>query len=199
MFILQNTPPPLSQAGDVTFRHFDIDGGSSKMDFTLNLEETADGAEGWFEYATDLFKPETMRRMVTSYTRLLEEFCARPEQRVAIIKPPTEPRILPPFQQSSGNGSRQPGPPASVAEPISLPAIQKQLAAIWSTVLSTPVVQPDDNLFDLGGHSLLVTQITSRIRKTWGVDIPIHHFFEHPTVAVISQLIEARLHKKAAR
>jgi natural product biosynthesis luciferase-like monooxygenase protein len=116
MFILQNTPPPLSQAGHVTFRHFDIDGGSSKMDFTFNLEETAEGAEGWFEYATDLFKPETIRRLVASYIQLLEELCARPKQRVGIIEPPTQApisSILPQFNHSNGNGNQLPPPQPS--------------------------------------------------------------------------------------
>jgi non-ribosomal peptide synthetase component F len=84
MFILQNTPTPISQAGDVSFRHFDIDSGSSKMDLTLNLEETADGAQGWFEYATDLFRPETICRMVAEYTQLLREVCAAPERSIQI-------------------------------------------------------------------------------------------------------------------
>src|SRR6478672_8158025 len=56
MFILQNTPMPIAQAGAIKFTQQDIDAGSSKMDLTLNLEETVDGCAGWLEYSTELFE-----------------------------------------------------------------------------------------------------------------------------------------------
>ncbi len=47
-----------------------------------------------------------------------------------------------------------------------------------------------DSLFDLGGHSLLITRIISRIRKVFHVDVAIHAFFESPTLQEIAAIIE---------
>jgi acyl carrier protein len=76
--------------------------------------------------------------------------------------------------------------------------VVREVTRIWSEVLGTEKIGLHDNLFDLGGHSLLITQIISRIRKSLRVEIPIHHFFEDPTVAVISRFIEKQLQEKPA-
>jgi amino acid adenylation domain-containing protein len=58
------------------------------------------------------------------------------------------------------------------------------LARLWSEVLRVPEVGVFDNFFgDLGGHSLLATQLTARIRRTFGIDFPLHRLFESPTIA----------------
>lgn len=69
--------------------------------------------------------------------------------------------------------------------------IEKELASIWSEVLGVEKIARTDNLFDLGGHSLLITRIMSRVRKNFQIDVPIHAFFETPTVAEIAAVIEA--------
>jgi acyl carrier protein len=54
-------------------------------------------------------------------------------------------------------------------------------------------IDPMDNLFDLGGHSLLITRIISRIRNIFQVDVPIHAFFETPTISAIAALVESQI------
>jgi acyl carrier protein len=57
------------------------------------------------------------------------------------------------------------------------------VANIWAEVLKTNNIGVHDNFFDLGGHSLLVTQVIARLRKTFQVEIPLRWLFETPTVA----------------
>ncbi|MFF5232192.1 amino acid adenylation domain-containing protein [Dactylosporangium sp. NPDC000521] len=70
------------------------------------------------------------------------------------------------------------------------------VTAIWQEVLRIDDIGPDEDLFDLGGHSLTITQIAVRIRKRLGVDVPLDVFFDTPTidgvVAAIADLREAR-------
>jgi acyl carrier protein len=50
-----------------------------------------------------------------------------------------------------------------------------------------------DDFFDIGGHSLLVTQIISRIRRAMGIELTMRHFFEMPTLARQAEYVEAVL------
>ena len=86
MFILQNTPMPSGKVGSLTFRHFDVDAGTSKLDLTLNLEETENGAIGWIEYATDLFEKESIVTMGNHLEVLLRNIAAAPSQPLSKLE-----------------------------------------------------------------------------------------------------------------
>ncbi|AOW99700.1 hypothetical protein BJP34_09730 [Moorena producens PAL-8-15-08-1] len=93
------------------------------------------------------------------------------------------------------NRKALPAPEVSVQkrsfQPPSTP-IEEKLADIWATILELEVNQVgvNDNFFDLGGNSLLATQLTSRIRKLYQVDLPLSDFFEEPTIAGLVEHIE---------
>lgn len=71
---------------------------------------------------------------------------------------------------------------------------EKTLAEIWAEVLEIEQVSIHDNFFfNLGGNSLLATQVMSRIRETFQVELPLRHFFETPTVAHIAVAIAEKL------
>ena len=60
--------------------------------------------------------------------------------------------------------------------------IEELLADIWRQVLRVERVGIRDNFFDLGGHSLLATQLISRIRESFGIEVPLLKVFEASTV-----------------
>lgn len=67
---------------------------------------------------------------------------------------------------------------------------EERLAAIWADVLGVKELGIHDNFFDLGGHSLLGTQVILRVREAFGVEIPLRAIFQSGTVAGFSKLIE---------
>ncbi|HZI17581.1 MAG TPA: amino acid adenylation domain-containing protein, partial [Pyrinomonadaceae bacterium] len=64
------------------------------------------------------------------------------------------------------------------------------LCGIWSEILGGARIGVEDNLFERGAHSLLVTQVLSRIRRVFKVEPPLRSFFEHPSVAGIARVVE---------
>ncbi|MBD2468777.1 non-ribosomal peptide synthetase [Nostoc sp. FACHB-145] len=78
---------------------------------------------------------------------------------------------------------------------LTLTPVQEILTGIWAEVLGIKQVGIHDNFFELGGHSLLATQVISRIRKTFGVDIPLQHLFEFPTIAELAKNIQEASHQ----
>ncbi|GAB3981730.1 phosphopantetheine-binding protein [Plantactinospora veratri] len=87
-------------------------------------------------------------------------------------------------------------PPAAEVEaagPAESVALTRVVAGIWQEVLRVDEIGPDDSLFDLGGHSLTIMQITARIRQALGVEVPFDVFFDTPTVdGVVSAVEELR-------
>ena len=70
---------------------------------------------------------------------------------------------------------------------------EEALAAIFAAVLHQERVGAKHSFFELGGHSLLATQLVSRVRETFGVDLPLRHVFEAPTVEAFAAVIDERL------
>jgi acyl-CoA synthetase (AMP-forming)/AMP-acid ligase II/acyl carrier protein len=75
--------------------------------------------------------------------------------------------------------------------------VEEVLAAIWLDILGLDQLGIYDSFFELGGHSLLATQVISRLRSAFQVDVAMRWLFESPTVASLSDRIEAALKAKA--
>ncbi|BAY26129.1 amino acid adenylation domain protein [Calothrix sp. NIES-2100] len=68
--------------------------------------------------------------------------------------------------------------------------LEKQLAEIWSELLDIEPVGIYDNFFDLGGHSLLMVQLLSRIEKTMQIELPLSYVIKEPTIAGFIKAID---------
>ncbi len=67
--------------------------------------------------------------------------------------------------------------------------IEELLADLWAEVLGLEQVGIHDNFFDIGGHSLKATQVISRVRDVFSLELPIRCLFEFPTVADLSKRV----------
>ncbi|WP_449066439.1 acyl carrier protein, partial [Planomonospora algeriensis] len=72
--------------------------------------------------------------------------------------------------------------PASAAED----ALAEEVAAIWREALEMDEIGPDDDLFDLGGHSLTITRIIALVRDRMGVELSFEVFIDDPTVSGVA-------------
>ena len=66
---------------------------------------------------------------------------------------------------------------------------ERAIAALWREVLQVDEVGRNDNFFDLGGHSLLVLEVYSRLSESFGHQLSKLDLFKYPTIASLAQYI----------
>ncbi|WP_431900400.1 amino acid adenylation domain-containing protein [Nonomuraea sp. bgisy101] len=98
------------------------------------------------------------------------------------------------------------GPAPAPADAAAVPARlvrdprEEILCGLAADVLRRDRVLPDENFFDIGGHSLSAIQLLSRTRAVFGVELPVRSVFEAPTIAaLVARLDDAGLARPALR
>jgi amino acid adenylation domain-containing protein len=83
MFAMQELGAEELSLDGVRTEALEVDNGTAKFDLTLSLQESNQHLVGSIEYSTDLFKPDTIERMVGHYQTLLKEVSANPDRRIS--------------------------------------------------------------------------------------------------------------------
>ncbi|MEM8931460.1 MAG: amino acid adenylation domain-containing protein, partial [Acidobacteriota bacterium] len=71
--------------------------------------------------------------------------------------------------------------------------LETSISQVWSEFLGLDRIGLDDDFFQLGGHSLVVARLISRLRETVGVELPLVALFEHSTLGELSAEVERLL------
>jgi natural product biosynthesis luciferase-like monooxygenase protein len=67
--------------------------------------------------------------------------------------------------------------------------LERRIATVWREVLGVAEVGRYDNFFDLGGHSISMVQVHSRLRTEVKGDLPLIKLLEHPTVSSLAAFL----------
>lgn len=75
--------------------------------------------------------------------------------------------------------------------------LEQQVQQIWQSILKKTNPGVTDHFYSLGGHSLTVSQLTSQINETFGIELKLIDLLNHPTIRTQCQLIRAAAPKNS--
>jgi acyl carrier protein len=67
--------------------------------------------------------------------------------------------------------------------------LEEAIAMVWQEFLGIEKIGIDDNFLELGGDSLLATQLVARLRAQFAVNLSLASMFELPTIALMTEYI----------
>jgi amino acid adenylation domain-containing protein len=73
-------------------------------------------------------------------------------------------------------------------------ATEAALQAIWAGLLTKHPIGINDNFFEIGGHSLKVTQVMSRVFRELQVQVGFRDVYNYPTIAQLARFIMQSRH-----
>ncbi|MEH2349573.1 MAG: amino acid adenylation domain-containing protein [Nostoc sp.] len=65
--------------------------------------------------------------------------------------------------------------------------VERIIAEVWQNILNIKKVGIQDNFFDIGGHSLNILQVYSKLRELLKANLAITDLFKYPTISALSQ------------
>ena len=159
----------------------------------LELFPSATVSRRWNDYATHPLLQKLARQLPSQLRPFLQEKLPDymvPSAFVLLNELPLDPngkvdrRALPAPERA------QPELDATFVSPRT--QTEELLAGVWAELLGMEQVSIHENFFDLGGHSLLVTQVVSRIRNLFQTEISFRVFFQNATIATLAAEIDAQ-------
>ncbi|MBD3629798.1 non-ribosomal peptide synthetase [Cyclobacterium sp.] len=75
---------------------------------------------------------------------------------------------------------------------VALQPIEKKLLGIWGNLSGIKGISIRDNIFEMGGNSLLAMRLTAAIRQEWKKEISVKEVFYHPTIKSLARLVDKR-------
>ncbi|MVO98369.1 non-ribosomal peptide synthase/polyketide synthase [Paenibacillus lutrae] len=90
MFVLQNTEESELKLENLTFRPYGLEQTPAKFDLTLEASEEEEGIQLGLQFATSLYKRETIERMTRHFVRLTQAFAAKPDRKLGELELFTE-------------------------------------------------------------------------------------------------------------
>lgn len=74
-------------------------------------------------------------------------------------------------------------------------ATEEKLVEIWQEILDINKIGTNDNFFDIGGNSLLIMKVISKIYSVFNMtedEISVMTMFKHPTIALMAKYIDGK-------
>jgi acyl carrier protein len=146
-----------------------------------------EGAEAFERIVNDTVRPQVIVSTLDLHSRLNQT----QEDLVDLVGQSSA--LAESRQPEQGGQQRYPRPALHTVFVAPESELEQSIAEIWQSLLGMDAVGIHDNLFELGGDSLLGIQLLSRVRTVFGIDMRPADFFRSPTVAGLAELVETKL------
>ncbi|WP_275558063.1 thioester reductase domain-containing protein [Streptomyces sp. 5-6(2022)] len=194
--VVGEAPAGAARMGDLDVGPFDFGLDTSEFDLVLHYWESDGRVEGGVRGSADLFDPESVDRLTAELEHLFAVVVEHPGQPVATLALTTTPEsaYAPAPEAASAVPDSEPpasGPPGGDGDSgCSLTPTEREVAAVWREVLGQRDIDPHEDFFEIGGHSLRAVRVLLRLRERLGVDLPVQAFFEAPTVSALAAVFD---------
>ena len=75
----------------------------------------------------------------------------------------------------------------ATAQATAVSPIEEALLTLWAEVLKRGQISLEDNFFSIGGNSLRVMELTSRIRSELSIDVELLDLYTYPTIPELAE------------
>ncbi|MBL1082328.1 non-ribosomal peptide synthetase [Streptomyces actinomycinicus] len=93
--------------------------------------------------------------------------------------------------QASADGPAAPAGAGDPAPDAAAGGLATRVAGLFAEVLGVSAVGPQDDFFDLGGHSLAAALLIVELENRFGLQVELDDFFDEPTVAAVCRAAAA--------
>lgn len=169
LFALQNVPSQPLALAEVSVTPLDLEEGIANFDAFLSIRQRQGELTCVLRYKTDLFETSTIVRMLERYRCLLGDLVADPDRPLSDL-----PRFA---EVPSPSGKPEEGTDVAPENEI-----EHRIAAVWREALGVDKVGIHTNFFDLGGRSLAMIQVCSKLQVVFHRDLSVRELFHYPTI-----------------
>lgn len=104
MFVLQNAPAEEMKLPQLSAKFLEVHSGTAKFDLLLTMQESEAGFVGAFEYSTNVFRRETIKRIAKHFENLILSIIQTPDEKIGklfILSREEYQMLLPPQKEST--------------------------------------------------------------------------------------------------
>jgi len=142
--VLPANPPTI---GDLEVSNFHFDMKIAQFDLALHFYEESGGQHLRFEYCTDVFRPETVERLASAFSRLLQAVVTNPGQKISeipILSESEKQQVLRAWNDTSRDYPEQ---------------------CLHSLIEKVAIRAPNRVAVEFGGHSMTYAQLNAKANR----------------------------------
>ncbi|MDP9845617.1 amino acid adenylation domain-containing protein [Streptosporangium lutulentum] len=182
MFNVLNLKEPRLGFPGLSSETIEVDKPGSPFDMTVYVAERNGGFSVEVVYNPDLFDAVRIEAMLADYVNVLGALAADPATPVGAVALPG--RVTPDSAPGAMRVAEPHTPPPNPGNGSS--ATEQLIAAIWREVLERDTVGPDDNFFDIGGHSLALAAVHARLCVRLDRELRMVDLFRYPSIRALA-------------
>ncbi|MGV9775615.1 amino acid adenylation domain-containing protein [Streptosporangium sp. NPDC003464] len=189
MFNVLNLTEPRLELPGVRGETIEVDKPGSPFDLTVYVAERDGGFSVEVVYNPDLFDAARIDAMLADYVNVVGALAADPATPMGAVALPG--RVSP----EAAPGAMRVADPVAVApsagQGTGSTATEELIATIWREVLERDGVGPDDNFFDIGGHSLALAAVHARLCVQLDRELRMVDLFRYPNIRSLAAYLDA--------